>query len=83
MIQNINEAPPASEIFNRTERLLGDEAMRRLSELKVIVVGVGGVGSWTAEALILGGRASHDCGRRPSGREQYQPTAYGNGRHGW
>lgn len=55
MIQNINETPPASEIFNRTERLLGDEAMRRLSELKVIVVGVGGVGSWTAEALIRSG----------------------------
>ena len=55
MIQNINETPPAAEIFNRTERLLGDEAMRRLSELKVIVVGVGGVGSWTAEALIRSG----------------------------
>lgn len=47
--------PPASQMFNRTERLVGTEAMKRLGELKVIVFGVGGVGSWTAEALVRSG----------------------------
>lgn len=42
-------------IFNRTERLLGPEAMERLRQTRVIVFGVGGVGSWTAEALARTG----------------------------
>ena len=42
-------------IFRRTELLLGDEAMERLSSKKVIVFGVGGVGSWCAESLIRSG----------------------------
>ena len=42
-------------IFNRTERLLGTEAVDRLSDLRVIVIGVGGVGSWCAEGLVRSG----------------------------
>jgi tRNA A37 threonylcarbamoyladenosine dehydratase len=39
-------------IFQRTELLLGKERMKRLSEKKVIIFGIGGVGSWCAESLI-------------------------------
>lgn len=47
--------PEPEMIFNRVERLMGREAMARLNSLNVIVFGVGGVGSWTAEALIRSG----------------------------
>lgn len=39
----------------RTRLLLGDEVMTRLKEIRVIIFGVGGVGSWCAEALIRTG----------------------------
>lgn len=42
-------------IFNRVERLVGEEGLSRLSSAKVIVFGVGGVGSWTVEALVRSG----------------------------
>ncbi len=42
-------------IFQRTELLIGDEAMKRLSSKRVIIFGVGGVGSWCAESLIRSG----------------------------
>lgn len=42
-------------IFNRTERLFGEEMMQTLSQTKVIIFGVGGVGSWCAEGLIRSG----------------------------
>ena len=35
--------------------MLGSEAMKRLAEARVLVVGVGGVGSWCAEALVRTG----------------------------
>lgn len=41
--------------FARSRSLLGDEAMERLAAAKAIVVGVGGVGSWAAEALVRTG----------------------------
>ena len=44
-----------SGIFNRACLLLGDEAMNRIAEAKVIVFGVGGVGSWCAESLVRSG----------------------------
>ena len=41
--------------FNRTRLLLGDDMMVRLDETKVIIFGVGGVGSWCAEGLVRSG----------------------------
>ncbi len=49
------ECPAEEEIFSRSRLLLGDEVMRRLSEVRVIVFGVGGVGSWCAESLVRTG----------------------------
>ncbi|MDY3847307.1 MAG: tRNA threonylcarbamoyladenosine dehydratase [Prevotella sp.] len=43
------------EIFNRVERLLGADVMRQIETVKVIIFGVGGVGSWCAETLIRSG----------------------------
>ena len=42
-------------IFRRSELLLGDEAMRSIAEKRVIIFGVGGVGSWCAESLVRSG----------------------------
>lgn len=42
-------------IFRRTELLLGEDALKQLSEKRVIIFGVGGVGSWCAESLIRTG----------------------------
>lgn len=42
-------------IFDRTRRLIGDEAMERLAGASAIVLGIGGVGSWTAESLVRTG----------------------------
>lgn len=43
------------DIYQRTELLLGEEAMSVLSSTKVIVFGVGGVGGWVAESLLRSG----------------------------
>ncbi len=43
------------DIFQRTELLLGTEVMKRLASVRVIIFGVGGVGSWCAEALVRSG----------------------------
>ena len=43
------------EIFKRAERLLGEAAMERLARSRVILFGVGGVGSWCAESLVRTG----------------------------
>ena len=42
-------------IFQRTELLVGREKMERLGERRVILFGVGGVGSWCAESLVRSG----------------------------
>jgi tRNA A37 threonylcarbamoyladenosine dehydratase len=42
-------------IFRRSELLLGNEAMERIARKRVIIFGVGGVGSWCAESLIRSG----------------------------
>lgn len=44
-----------SERFSRNELLLGPEALTRLSKARVAIFGLGGVGSWVAEALARAG----------------------------
>ena len=44
-----------SAIFRRSELLLGSEAMDRIAQKRVIIFGVGGVGSWCAESLVRSG----------------------------
>ncbi|MBO4906762.1 MAG: tRNA threonylcarbamoyladenosine dehydratase [Bacteroidaceae bacterium] len=46
---------PHPNIFNRAEMLLGMEAMEQLARARVIIFGVGGVGSWCAESLVRTG----------------------------
>ncbi len=41
--------------FDRIERLVGTEAMERISAARVIIFGIGGVGSWVAESLVRSG----------------------------
>ena len=43
------------DYFSRSEALLGPEAMEALRNKRVLIVGVGGVGSWCAEALVRTG----------------------------
>jgi len=42
-------------IFQRTELLFGKEKMEEIANKKVIIFGIGGVGSWCAESLIRSG----------------------------
>ncbi len=44
-----------NEYFSRTELLLGAGGLARLAEARVAVFGLGGVGSFTAEALVRAG----------------------------
>jgi len=44
-----------NDLFNRTELLLGTETMERIRSQRVIIFGVGGVGSWCAECLVREG----------------------------
>ncbi len=44
--------------FSRTQLLLGEENMNRLSEAKVAIFGIGGVGGYVAEALARSGVGS-------------------------
>ena len=43
------------DILNRTTRLLGDRVMEKVTSARVIIFGVGGVGSWCAESLVRSG----------------------------
>jgi len=42
-------------IFQRTELLMGAEIMSEIAHKKIIIFGIGGVGSWCAESLIRSG----------------------------
>ena len=43
------------ETFSRARMVMGDEAIERLARCSVAVFGIGGVGSYIAEALARGG----------------------------
>ena len=45
----------STDYQSRTRLLIGDDAARRLAAVKVIVFGVGGVGSWCVEGLVRSG----------------------------
>ena len=49
-----------AEIFDRTKRLLGTEAMKRLENARVAVFGIGGVGGHAVEALVRSGVGAVD-----------------------
>ncbi|MBR1832568.1 MAG: tRNA threonylcarbamoyladenosine dehydratase [Ruminiclostridium sp.] len=49
-----------SDIFARTRLLFGNEALRKLSEARVALFGVGGVGGYAAEALARSGIGAID-----------------------
>jgi tRNA A37 threonylcarbamoyladenosine dehydratase len=51
----MTEGRLAKPMFQRTELLLGPETMDALWKTRVILFGVGGVGSWCAEALVRSG----------------------------
>jgi tRNA A37 threonylcarbamoyladenosine dehydratase len=42
-------------IFQRSARLLGNDCMHRLAGARIIILGLGGVGSWCAESLVRTG----------------------------
>lgn len=44
-----------SEIFKRTEALIGQEALEKLNNAHVAIFGIGGVGGYVAEALARSG----------------------------
>lgn len=46
--------------FSRTELIFGKEAMEKLSRSRVAVFGIGGVGGFTAEALVRSGLGAID-----------------------
>lgn len=53
-----NSAHSIPEYFQRTAMVYGPEAMEKLSRAKIIIFGVGGVGSWCAEGLVRCGIGS-------------------------
>lgn len=52
---NTAVSPCYDEIFQRSRELLGDKVQQALRDTRVIVFGVGGVGSWCAEGLVRSG----------------------------
>lgn len=43
------------DALSRTQLLFGESKMKRINNVKVIIFGIGGVGSWCAESLIRSG----------------------------
>ena len=57
------------ERFRRAGAILGDAAMKKLSESRVAVLGLGGVGSWCAEALCRSGVGGGAAARYRPGKQ--------------
>lgn len=53
--QNTETHRPIADSFTRVELLLGKGTLQRIASRRVILFGVGGVGSWCAEALVRSG----------------------------
>lgn len=51
----MQDQDPNENYFSRVELLLGKESLDLISSQRVILFGVGGVGSWCAEALVRSG----------------------------
>ena len=70
--------------FDRIGRLVGDAGMEQLYGAHVMVVGLGGVGSFAVEALARS-RRRHALARRLRSRlrHQHQPPAAGGWRRRW
>ena len=50
-----HQPPGYDDRFGGTARLYGQQGLARLKSAKVAVIGIGGVGSWAAEALARSG----------------------------
>ncbi|NMA42026.1 MAG: tRNA threonylcarbamoyladenosine dehydratase [Oligosphaeraceae bacterium] len=55
-----------SAAFSRLEQLIGSAALERLAAARILLCGLGGVGSWTAETLVRSAigkltLVDHDC----------------------
>ena len=48
-------SPAEDPIYNRTALLMGNDVMERLGSVRILLFGVGGVGSWCAEGLVRSG----------------------------
>jgi tRNA A37 threonylcarbamoyladenosine dehydratase/predicted adenine nucleotide alpha hydrolase (AANH) superfamily ATPase len=48
-------APPLPDFFQRLALLTGTDVLKKLTQTNVLIFGVGGVGSWCAEALVRSG----------------------------
>lgn len=59
-LQERREEDKMSEIFSRTELLIGTEALEKLAKSRVAVFGVGGVGGYVCEALVRSGIGAFD-----------------------
>ena len=46
--------------FSRTQLLLGEDAMKKLADMRVAVFGIGGVGGYVCEALVRSGIGHFD-----------------------
>lgn len=54
-INDKNENEDGNNWQNRTQMLIGDDAVQKLNSAKVVILGLGGVGGYTAEGLSRAG----------------------------
>ena len=73
-------SPVSDPAFNRTKLLVGDDVMSAMGRVRVILFGVGGVGSWCAEGLVRSGithltLVDSDCVSQSNINRQLMATA--------